>query len=250
MKATVVLSPGAAKRLIAKGVAAHPLVRSALKRGTLVITLGTTNAYVADEVLGKPIDHGAFAAGLVDDRWNLNARFGETTDLVLKHGEPIPFELESLLDSLGSGDVVVKGGNALDPFGTVGVLMAAGTGGTVGRYIPTALARGVEIVVPISLAKSVHTSIADLALEMGSQKIDLAAGFRCGIYPLTGHVITEVDALEWIFSVRAIHVASGGIGPGRGSVSLLLDGEEANVRKAFDAIGALERDEEPVQGRR
>jgi len=68
MKACVVLNPNASKRLIAKGVAALPVVKQALTSGTVVITLGTTNALVAEELLERPIDRGAFAAGFIDDR--------------------------------------------------------------------------------------------------------------------------------------------------------------------------------------
>jgi hypothetical protein len=239
MKASAVLNATTAKRLIAQGVVAHPLVKSAVDQGTAIVTLGTTNGYVASELLGMPIDQGAFAAGVIDDRWNINARLGEATDLVLKNGQQIPFDEEALLGALTAGDVVIKGGNALDPFGTVGVLMAATTGGTVGRYVPTAQARGVDIVIPISIAKSIHTSIAELTLEMGSRKLELTMGIPCGMYPLTGYVVTEIEALALLFDVHATHVCSGGIGTGQGSVSLLIEGEEAPVRAAFTRLEEL-----------
>ena len=251
MKASAVLNATTAKRLIAQSVAAHPLVKDAIARGTVIVTLGTTNGYVASELMGAPIDQGAFAAGMIDDQWNVNARLGEATDLVLQNGQSVPFDEEALLGSLTAGDVIIKGGNALDPFGTVGVLMAAATGGTVGRYVPTAQARGVDIVIPISVAKSVHTPIADLTLEMGSHKIELAMGLPCGMYPLAGHVITEIEALALLFDVQAIHVCSSGIGIGRGSVSLLIEGEETKVRAAFARIEELSQMPEiPVEGRR
>jgi len=171
MKASAVLLPHASKRLIARGVAAHPLVAHAVAKGSVVITLGTTNAYVADELLGKTIDHGAFAAGVIDDRWNINARISEAKEIVIRGGAMVEVEAGELLSSLGPDDVVIKGGNALDPFGTVGVLLASAVGGTVGRYVAPALARGVPIVIPISVGKSIHASIADLALEMGAKRI-------------------------------------------------------------------------------
>ncbi len=251
MKASLVLNPSTAKRLIAQGVAAHPIVAQAMRGGTVVVTLGTTNGYVASELLGDTIDQGAFAAGVIDDRWNVNARLGEATDLVLKDGVQIPFDEKDVLGNLTAGDVVIKGGNALDPFGTVGVLLAAATGGTVGRYVPTAIARGVDIVIPISVAKSVHTSIADLTLDLGSRRLELAMGLPCGMYPLTGHVVSEIDALELLFEVRATHICSSGIGAGRGSVSLLIEGEEESVHAAFERVQQLSKlPEIPVEGRR
>jgi len=246
MRATVVLSPPMSKRLIAKGVAALPPVKTALAHGRIVITFGTTNAYVAEELLDRPIDRGAFAAGFVDDRWNLNARLGEMGEIVLDQGkriEPVPDEL---LESLRAGDVVVKGGNALDPEGVVGVLLGSASGGTVGRYAACCLARGVELIIPIGLAKSVHTSIVDLSQEMGSGTIGLTMGLACGLFPLHGRVITEIDALETLFPVRALHVGSSGVGAGAGAVSLLVEGDDGPVRDAFDLIESL-HDEPDVQ---
>ena len=251
MKASAVLLPHASKRLIARGVSAHPMVRHAMAEGTVVITLGTTNAYVADELLGRTIDHGAFAAGVIDDRWNINARIAESKEIVVRAGEAVDVEPEELLGSLGPDDVVIKGGNALDPYGAVGVLMASASGGTVGRYVAAALARGVPILIPISVGKSIHTSIAELSLRMGSKCIELSAGIPSGLYPLTGHVLSEIEALELLFDVQAMHVASGGIGRGAGSVSLLLEGEEAAVRQAFAFAESLAVEEEPVvEGRK
>ena len=239
MKASVVLTPPMSKRLIAKGVAALPQVRAALESGRIVVTLGTTNAYVAEELLGEPIDRGAFAAGFIDDRWNLNARLGELGEIVLEDGKRVEAGPEEVLSSLTAGDVVIKGGNALDPNGVVGVMMGASTGGTVGRYVTTCLARGIELVAPIGLSKSIHTSIVELSCEMGSRRLSLHMGLPCGIFPLHAHVVTEVDALEALFAVRALHMTSGGVGIGAEAVSLLIDGEEAAVRGAFALAESL-----------
>ena len=45
------LTPAAGKRLIAKALVAHPMVAEALRSGRLVIVAGTTNGYVAEEIL-------------------------------------------------------------------------------------------------------------------------------------------------------------------------------------------------------
>lgn len=251
MRATVVLAPAMSKRLIAKGVVTLPEVKSARKRGRIVVTLGTTNAYVAEELLGEAIDRGAFAAGFIDDRWNTNARLGEATEVVLDRGRPIAVTPEETLAALTAGDVVIKGGNALDPEGVVGVLLGAPNGGTVGRYVATCIARGVSIVAPIGLAKSVHTSIAELSQEMGIGRVEAGIGLPCGIFPLHAHVVTEVDALEALFPIRALHVASGGVGTGAGAVSLLLEGEEGPVRDALELIQSLgEEPDVELTGRR
>ncbi len=245
MKACVVLKPSASKRLIAKGVAALPVIQQALASGTVVITLGTTNGFVAEELLGTSINRDVFAAGFIDHRWNLNARIAEASEIVLRQGKPVEITNQEVIDSLGAGDVVIKGGNALDPWGTVGVLLGAASGGTVGRYLGPALARGVEIVIPIGLEKAIHSSVADLATELGSGRIDLCAGLPAGMHPLVGQVVTEIDALETLFGVEVMQVAAGGVGRGAGSVSLLIKGEDKDVNAAFELVSPLVDDTEP-----
>lgn len=244
MKASVVLSAGAAKRMIAKGVAELPAVKNALAKGTIVITLGTANAFIAEEILGRAIDRGAFAAGFIDDRFNVNSRLGEMGEIVIRNGEPIKIDKDELLDSLTASDVILKGGNAIDPRGNVGVLMASRTAGTVGRYYSIALARGVEVVIPVSLQKAIHTPISELARAMGSERIDLSMGLACGMHPLVGHVVTEIDALESLFPVQVIQIASGGAGSGAGSVSLLITGQESGVRAAFHLVQSLSNEQD------
>ncbi len=46
-----ILTPAAGKRLIAKSLTVYPAIRSALQSGTVAIIAGTTNGYVAEEVL-------------------------------------------------------------------------------------------------------------------------------------------------------------------------------------------------------
>jgi len=239
MRATMVIQEAQGKRLIAKGVAADTAVKNALSNGIVVITLGTTNAYVAEEILGAPVDRGAFAAGYIDDRFNLNARLGDTDEIILRQGAQVQATNEEILRDLSVSDVVIKGGNALDPWGTVGVLLGARSGGTVDRYVAPALARGATIVVPISLAKAVHSSVTDLATRLGIDRVERSTGLPCGMYPLVGRVVTEIDALELLFPVEATHMASGGVGVGAGSVSLLVCGEPKNVQAAFDLVASL-----------
>ena len=47
------LTPSAGKRLIGKACVAHPAIRAVLEEGALVIIAGTTNGYVAEEVLAS-----------------------------------------------------------------------------------------------------------------------------------------------------------------------------------------------------
>ena len=64
--ALITLNPAESKCLIAKAVGILPEVEAACKKGTLVIGWGTTNALVAEEILGRTIDHKTdFASGVI-----------------------------------------------------------------------------------------------------------------------------------------------------------------------------------------
>lgn len=47
----ILLTVAMGKRIIGKAMGVHPAIISALRKGTVVIVAGTTNGYVAEEVL-------------------------------------------------------------------------------------------------------------------------------------------------------------------------------------------------------
>ena len=56
----VTLTVAESKRLIAKAVAQMPIVKNALENGMVIITKGTTNAYVAEEITGHKMTFTEF----------------------------------------------------------------------------------------------------------------------------------------------------------------------------------------------
>ena len=46
-----VITPAAGKRLIGKAITRHAAVAAAIKKGTIVVVAGTTNGFVAEEML-------------------------------------------------------------------------------------------------------------------------------------------------------------------------------------------------------
>jgi hypothetical protein len=52
-------------------------------------------------------------------------------------------------------------------------------------------------------------------------------------------VVTEIEALKILADVETAHVASGGIGESAGSVVLIVQGEDANVKKAISIVESI-----------
>jgi len=62
-------------------------------------------------------------------------------------------------------------------------------------------------------------------------------------------VVTELEALELLTGVEAIHVASGGVGGSEGAVTLAVDGESEDVEAAIELVKSI-KGEPPVKGLR
>ena len=69
------ITPAAGKRLIAKALKEHNAIKKALKDGTVVIIAGTTNGYVAEEILSslgqlEEFSRKKFFRGIVLPLWD------------------------------------------------------------------------------------------------------------------------------------------------------------------------------------
>jgi len=254
MKAVVTLSPEESKRLIAKAIAAMPEVRNALTDGIIGLARCTTNAFVAEELIGRPLaDRGAYCSGFFTARGAcaLQGRFQEKL-LVLDHGEErwLTYEegnVAQFLDRMDKDDIVIKSGNVLDPEGRVGCLVASPTGGEIGAYLPPILVKGIRFLVPMTLNKTVAVPLDRMIEALGMSKIDAERchGLRCGMMPMPGTVITEVEALRRLTGAEATPVAAGGIGSGAGAVMLVVDGAAEAVDAAWRLVNDIRAKGEP-----
>ena len=57
-------------------------------------------------------------------------------------------------------------------------------------------------------------------------------------------VVTEIQALEMLTGVTAVHVASGGVAGSEGAVVLALTGDEDVVKSAFELVESLKQEEQ------
>jgi len=235
------------KRLIAKAVARMPIVENALRSGMVIVCKGTTNTYVAEELLGTQIPHGAFVLGRVTPRKGGRPVPKEESmpEVVLVKGQHRPdLTLDEALERLGPGDVVIKGGNALDYASrTAGVWTGSPTGGTTGKIIPPIEERKAHLVIPIGLEKQVAGKVANVAAKVNQPADNVTPGLpRMRILP--GQIITEIEALEILANVDAFQASAGGVGGAEGAVWIVWRGKRENV-EAAQRIAASIQGEEP-----
>ncbi|MEN6293327.1 MAG: hypothetical protein ABFD07_15110, partial [Methanobacterium sp.] len=92
------ITPAAGKRLIAKALAKYSAITEAVKSGTLVIIAGTTNGYVAEELLSSIDQLEGFS----------RKRFFR--GIVLPPGGPVTSAGRVKDESGFQGDVIIKDG--------------------------------------------------------------------------------------------------------------------------------------------
>ncbi len=236
----ITLTPAESKRLIAKAVAALPEVKRAFRSGIIVIGVGTTNARVAEELLKRKMDRNRFVAGVVLPKGTcivpLEKRLRE---IVIRKGNVIDARLGDVLEGLTSKDIFIKGANAIDASGTAGIMIGSKDGGTIAKMRGAVVKKGVKLVIPVGLEKFVPGSIKDFCKSTGISKPDYATGCSVGVMPVSGKVVTELEAVNILTSASAVVISKGGVSGAEGSVTLLVKGSPAQLRKARNLVDSV-----------
>ena len=239
MKRSVVLTVAESKRLIAKGVAALPEVQYAMENGMVVVATGTTNAYVLQEIRGEKFDLRRYRSGITtpDVPEKSKEPIGEPIpDVVYKKGEVVK-ELNryNAVKQMGKGDVYIKGANALNYEDQIaGVLIGGGDGGTVGAVLGSIIGKHIHLVIPIGLEKLVYDDINDLYLLSMEEDYEGPS-----LWPISGIIITEIEALEILCGVSATLFSAGGVAGAEGSARLLIEGDDDSVNDALELIKSI-----------
>lgn len=237
------VTPSMGKRLIGLAAASHPAVRAVLSRGTLVIVAGTTNGYVAEEVLratgqAEGFSRQGFRRGMVTppgfDAGSVEAP--PVCDVVIVAGLwQKGRDIFDVVDDLGEGDVIVKGANAVNIRDRrAAVYIGHPMGGTAGAAIPAVVGRRVRMIVPVGLEKRVSCDVADLAALANAPG---SSGPR--MLPLPGEVLTELDAIAVLTGAKATLLAGGGVYGAEGAVWLGVAGEPGQVDAAEQLISSV-----------
>jgi hypothetical protein len=247
MRAEVVLTVAESKRLIAKGIAALKLVQDRMKNGMIVLTTGSTNAYIYEELVGRAIDKRAYVTGrTVPAKAARPWKVDILPDLVLVNGQPTP-ELGrfTALERMKEGDVYIKGANALNyRQGIAGITIGHPAGGTIGGALGTIIGRKLQLLIPVSLEKEVPFDIqrlSDLA-AMGTEPglADEHIGTVYPLWPVHGRIFTEIEAFKTLCGVEAYPIAAGGIAGAEGGRRMLLLGEADAVRQAVTLTESIQ----------
>jgi hypothetical protein len=248
ISAMLVLNPAESRRLLAKATVALPEVRNAWKNGMIIIARGITNAFVTEELFTISVEPkagqtvGMVCGGIT----NVNSGPPPCTWHVIRQGKVVE-DADSNVEilSFSSGDVFIKGANAIDSEGNAGIYVSSVKAGTIGMAWPILTPRGCHLIMPVSLEKLIP-SVTEAAKHTGIYHFKYSTGIPTKLVPVSlGKVITEIQAFAILAGVRACHIGSGGVGGSEGSVHLSLEGDEERVVKAFELAKSL-KGEPPV----
>ncbi|HEX78155.1 MAG TPA: hypothetical protein G4O03_07095 [Dehalococcoidia bacterium] len=258
MRAQVTLTPTESKKLIAKAVARMDIVKRALAQGTVVLHPSSSTYFIVEEITRDKPKTNTWVCGIVAPKGTcveMGSAIGShsivskvtqesaTTNpkafrhsWVIRGGEMTTgIPLGSLLEDLGPEDVYIKGVNALDTEGNVGVLIGNPIeGGTIGQVMAASRGKGFNVIFPVGLEKLIPIPVKEAAKEALRTSYEYAMGIGCALFPCQGITVTEPKAIEILSGATAIPISAGGLGGAEGSVTLVIRGDEEQVRKAID----------------
>ena len=252
MKAVFTLTSSESRRLIAKAVVQMPEFKTAWEKAYVLLAGGTTNAFIAQEIGCKGIEPALCTVGVSTDGLlcvtNPDSRRSYPNVFFKGIAQPDKTLTDGLNDFYPE-TVVIKGANAVDMDGYVGVITSGFDGGTIPRIIGTVTSKGLKYIAPVGLEKLVPSVQAAAKALGGASHIDISLGADPGMYCIANTtIITEIQAIKILFGCDAALVCCGGVGGNEGAVTLAVDGEKDRIQ---DMVAFLEQNikgEPPVKG--
>jgi len=245
MLCQIILTPWESRRLIAKAVVQLPEVQHALQHGIVCVARGTTTSFIMDEIL-KNFQKENYVMGCVEpERLCLVQKENQLPEISFIKGEVKKITSAEIVKDMGSGDVFIKGANAVDCNFEAGILLGSSAGGTIGSVIGAIYAKGINLIIPVGLEKLIPYPVREASLYTGITRVDYSMGMPVGLFPVRGKVVTEIQALQQ-FGITAIPIASGGVNGAEGATILSIQGENDNVRKILELINEI-KGEKPLR---
>ena len=219
------LTPAAGKQLIAQALVQMEEVARALSSGKILVISGTTNVFVANELLktvgeAPKVTFEAFHRGVVTAPGHAPVKAQQIGDLLIENGKARFCEQEALAQicsELGNGDVIMKGANAVHLAShTAGILIGnTVSGGTIMEASRAVYSRRAKLILPVGLEKRVERPVHEIEQLVNDPQSE---GLRFTAAP--GEAFTELDAIRLLTGNDCEIIASGGVSGAEGCVWL------------------------------
>ena len=215
-----------------------------------MIIAGTTNGYVAEEILksigqSSGFKRNRFFRGITLPPSRPTTETGRLPDESQFPGDVVIVNgtwqqgktMFDVAETLKEGDVILKGANAVDlSRQRAAILIGHPKGGTIAIALQAVTGRRVRLILPVGLEKRVTDDLDHLAAMLnapGSQ------GPR--LFPVPGEMLTELDAIALLTGVTARLVAGGGVCGAEGSVWIVVAGnpkQEESANRILEEVSS------------
>ena len=226
------------KWLIAHAIAGMPEVRRSMAEGRIVFKAGTTVSCVSQLLLDEPLR----ICGRITPRGAVSSREkGPGAHFLLwDHGrtENLDGRADAALLTLGPGDVMITGANIIDAFGGAAMLAGSPGGNDGGRTIAAMCSEGFRIIIAAGLEKLIPGTVGQSIIHSRRKGIDRSRGMACGLFPVVGQVITELEAIKMTAAVEACLIGRGGIDGAEGGSLFQVWGSEEELKKLERALAS------------
>jgi hypothetical protein len=258
MLAQITLTPTESKKLIAKAIANMEFIKKAATEGMIVLHPSSSTYFIVEEITGIKPNTNYWVCGVVAPRGTcvemamLNfpppsipspKPGGGSGDFsswwVIREGKISPTaKISELMEQMKPGDAFIKGANALDPQGNAGILIGEPmAGGTLGFVMSAWRKISFHLVFSVGMEKLIPIPISEASKEAKPAKYDYAMGLPTGLFPCPeGKTVTEIDAIKMLSGAVAVPIAAGGLGGAEGATTMVIKGNEEQVKKAIDFI--------------
>lgn len=249
----ILLTPSAGKRLIAKALLEQRDITEALNSKTIVIIAGSTNGYIAEELLKSigqenGFNRKRFFRGITLPPSIVTTEAGRLPDESSFPGDVVIVNgiwqkgktIFDFVDNLQTGDIIIKGANCIDiNRKRAGILIGHPKGGTIAAAMQAIVGKRVRLILPVGLEKRITEDLDSIANLLNSQN---STGPR--MFTVPGDIITEIEAIELLFGLNAKLVAAGGVCGAEGAIWLAIEGDSGNLEQAMTIIKEIGKEEQ------
>ncbi len=231
-KIQITLNVEESKELISLAVLEHRDVKKALKYNKVILKGGTTVSKISEKIIGIPLR----ISGRITERGTVSAwKNSELPHSVIIEDNSyknIDNTFRESICSMESGDVVIISANAIDAFGNAAIMAGSPGGGDIGNSLGGFYTEGAKIIIPAGIEKMVPGRLTDTLKMTGRKNKYFSYGMSVGLFPISGEVITEIEALKlFCDEVEVYAIGSGGLYSANGSVTLEVLGNKENLDK-------------------
>ena len=225
----IFLSVNAGKWMIAEAISRREDVQKAFQKGTLVLKAGTTTSCLSALLTGQQLRlcGRMTARGAVA---NLMESQEPHTALLSSGGiQSLDGRERETFLRLGADGVLVTGANLIDTHGGAALLAGSPGGGNYGAALSAVMTEGIRVLIAAGTEKLTPESVWTAVAGAQRKGVSVSRGMACGLFPLVGQIITELDAIRMLAPVEAVLIGKGGLFGAEGGSLIQVWGEDENV---------------------